>query len=66
MRKNYNILMYHEFSESDFEIIGIYFSKIAKSYGMNVQTCFEYKTLEEYGFTKGECMPKELAYKLTG
>ena len=37
MRKNYNILMYHEFSESDFEIIGKNFSKIAKSYGMNVQ-----------------------------
>lgn len=66
VRKNYNILKYHEFSESDFEIIGKNFSKIAKSHGMSVQTCFEYKTLEEYGFAKGECMSEELAYKLTG
>ena len=31
-----------------------------------VHTCFEDKNLCEYGFTKGECMSKELAYKLTG
>lgn len=36
VRKNYNILMYHGFGESDFEIIGKNFSKIAKSHGMSV------------------------------
>lgn len=66
VRKNYNILKYCDFSESDFETIGKNFSEIAKSHGMSVQTCFEYKTLEEYGFTKGECMSSDLAYKLTG
>ena len=33
---------------------------------MVIQTCFEERNLTEYGFIKGECMSKELAFKLTG
>ena len=33
---------------------------------MTIQTCFEEKTLIEYGFIKGECFSKELAFQLTG
>ena len=33
---------------------------------MTVQTCFENRNLTEYGFKAGECLSKELAYKLTG
>lgn len=33
---------------------------------MTVQTCFEERNLEEYGFIVGECLSHELAYTLTG
>ncbi len=33
---------------------------------MTVQTCFENRTLTEYGFIEGECLSKEMAKKLTG
>ena len=66
VRKNKNILNSQELKESDYQEIGTSFSKIAKDHGMTVQTCFEDKNLVEYGFIKGECLSKELAYKLTG
>lgn len=55
-----------EMTENDYKEIGTSFSKSAKKYNIIVHTCFEDKNLCEYGFTKGECMSKELAYKLTG
>lgn len=66
VRKNKNILNSQELKESDYQEIGTSFSKIASVHGMTVQTCFEEKNLVEYGFIKGECLSKELAYKLTG
>lgn len=64
--KNKNVLQYRKFTEEDYKIIGKNFSKIAKLNNMKVQTCFEDWNLTEYGFTKGECLSHELAYRLTG
>lgn len=66
VRKNQNILKMKEMTENDYKEIGTSFSKSSKKYNIIVHTCFEDKNLCEYGFTKGECMSKELAYKLTG
>ena len=66
VRKNINILKYRQFTNEDYKEIGISFSKSAEENNMTVQTCFEEETLVEYGFKKGECMSKEMAYKLTG
>lgn len=66
VRKNKNTLKCKEISESDYEIIGKSFSNSARGNGMTVQTCFEDRNLEEYGFAIGECISRELAYKLTG
>lgn len=66
VRKNQKILKIEQFTEKDYELIGKNFSRIAKENGMTVQTCFENRTLIEYGFIKGECLSDELAYKLTG
>ena len=63
--KNKNVLQYRKFTEEDYKIIGKNFSKIAKLNNMKVQTCFEDRNLTEYGFTKGECLSHELAYRLT-
>lgn len=64
--KNKNVLQYRKFTEEDYKIIGKNFSKIAKLNNIKVQTCFEDRNLTEYGFTKGECLSHELAYRLTG
>lgn len=64
--KNKNVLKYRQFTEDDYKLIGVNFSKIAKQNNLKVQTCFEDRNLTEYGFTKGECLSHELAYKLTG
>ena len=61
-----NTLNIREFTEEDYKLIGENFSKIAKKNNMIVQTCFENRNLCEYGFTKGECLSHELAYKITG
>jgi len=65
VKRNAHILNIKPFTNSDYEIIGKSFSKIASSYGMTVQTCFENNNLVEYGFIKGECLSQEVAYKLT-
>jgi len=64
--KNEKILNFKSFTEEDYKAIGSEFSKIASRNNMTVQTCFEERNLIEYGFIKGECMSKEMAYKLTG
>lgn len=66
VRKNYQILNIKEFTEDDYREIGINFSASAKKYGMTVQTCFEDRNLQEYGFQVGECISHQLAYQLTG
>ena len=66
VRKNLPHLKYRSFTEEDYKLIGENFSKIAKDNNMVIQTCFEERNLTEYGFIKGECMSKELAFKLTG
>ena len=50
----------------DYKEIGIFFSEIARKNNMMVQTCFEDEDLTRYGFSKGECLSKELAFKMTG
>ena len=66
VRANKHILKDKVLSEKDYENIGLSFSKSARENGMTVQTCFEEKSLIEYGFIKEECLSKKLAYKLTG
>lgn len=65
VRKNIKYLKVREFTEIDYKLIGENFSKIAKKHNITVQTCFEERNLQEYGFIKGECLSHELAYKLT-
>ncbi|MCH5167015.1 MAG: DUF1848 domain-containing protein [Erysipelotrichales bacterium] len=66
VRNNMSILKIKDLSDYDYEEIGKSFSESAKEHGMTVQTCFEDRNLVEYGFIQGDCMPKELAFKLTG
>ena len=66
VRNNSKILKYKRLTEEDYKEIGISFSKSAKENNMTVQTCFEDKNLVEYGFIKRDCLPKELAYMMTG
>lgn len=66
VRKNKSILNNQEFLESDFEEIGISFSRSASRHGMTVQTCFEERNLVEFGFKKEDCVSENLAYRLTG
>lgn len=66
VRKNKSVLKYRSLTESDYQQIGLNFSRSAKENNMTVQTCFEDKNLVEYGFIKSDCLSHELAYKLTG
>ena len=66
VRKNMSTLNFRDFSESDYEKIGLSFSKYANDHGMTVQTCFEDRRLIEYGFVNQDCITKELASRLTG
>jgi DNA repair photolyase len=66
VRKNNNILKIKKFTNNDYEKIGHFFSLSAKGNGIKVQTCFEDNNLVEYGFVKGDCLPMELAFRLTG
>ena len=54
VRKNEKIINFKEFTEDDYREIGINFSNSAKRHNMIVQTCFEQRNLEEYGFSVGE------------
>jgi len=65
VRKNQNILNAKIMQKEDYQEIGLSFSQIAKQHHMTVQTCFEEENLVEYGFVKGECFSKEMAYQLT-
>lgn len=66
VRKNMETLKMRDFTEEDYRTIGEEFSKSARENGMTVQTCFEDVNLGEYGFTIGECLSRELAFKMTG
>lgn len=66
VRKNMNILRVKRLTNEDFQAIGKNFSAIASNYGMTVQTCSEYNTLEEYGFVVGDCVPRILVKQMTG
>ncbi|MCM1053548.1 MAG: DUF1848 domain-containing protein [Ruminococcus sp.] len=65
VRKNMNVLEIKNFTQEDFKMLGISFSKIAKDHNMTIQTCSEYNNLEEYGFLVDDCLSKTLAYNLT-
>ena len=64
--KNVRYLKCRELNENDYREIGVSFSSLARSHNMTVQTCFEDENLVEYGFIKGECLSREMAYNLTG
>lgn len=66
VRKNKKVLNFKELEESDYKAIGENFSASALKHHMIVHTCFEDRNLTEYGFSKDECLSRELAYKLTG
>lgn len=66
VRKNMDCLKLKDFSDADYEEIGINFSKSAKEFGMTVQTCCEDDNLINYGFIKSECLSATMAYKMTG
>ncbi len=66
VRRHAQTLALKPFQEADLAGIGRSFSQTAQQYGMSVQTCFEDRNLEEYGFRVGECLSAEMAYHLTG
>ncbi len=66
VRNNIKYLKLKELEENDYKIIGINFVKIAKKYGIELQTCCEEHNLVEYGFKKEDCLSRQIAYKLTG
>lgn len=66
VRKNMNVLKIKNFTDDDFKIIGITFSRIARRHFMTVQTCSEYNNLGEYGFKINDCVSRDLAFKKTG
>lgn len=66
VRKNEEVIKFKEFTEDDYREIGINFSDSARRHSMTVQTCFEVRNLQEYGFSVGECISREFAYQLTG
>lgn len=66
VRNNQKELNIKEFTEIDYEEIGISFSKSASKNNMTVQTCFEAENLVKYGFIEVQCLSHEHAYKLTG
>ena len=66
VRGNYYILRYRQINENDYEVIGKSFSESARKHNITVQTCNEQRDLSEFGFIKGECISRELAFKLTG
>jgi len=66
VRKNMNVLKIKNFTDDDFKIIGITFSRIARKHFMTVQTCSEYNNLGEYGFKINDCVSRDLAFKKTG
>ncbi len=63
---NISSLKLEEFTESDYERIGINFSKYASMHGMSVQTCCEERTLFEYGFIKEDCVSEGLVEAVSG
>ena len=63
---NINLINPKKMCEDDYRLIGVSFSRIAKKYGMEVQTCCEENNLVSYGFVKGECLSHSLMFKLTG
>lgn len=66
VRKNKATLHFNEMTEEMYKEIGFSFSESARRHGMTVQTCFEDRNLVEYGFVKGDCLSKELAFRITG
>lgn len=66
VRNNINVLKLRDFTNEDFEQIGLNFSKSAKKYGMSVQTCSEENRLLEYGFICRDCVTKEIIKEATG
>lgn len=66
VEKNQTILQTFPFEKEDLKRLGLSFSQIARENGMTIQTCFEKEDLVEYGFIKGECLSKTLAFQLTG
>mgnify|MGYP002619889637 CR=1 FL=1 len=66
VKNNISLLKYKDFTEDDYEKIGLNFSKSAAKHHLYVHTCFEDRDLTEYGFVKDECMSKQLAFHLTG
>lgn len=66
VRKNYKDIGFRDFVEDDYRTIGTEFSKIAKEKNIVIHTCFEKRTLEEYGLKRDDCVSHTLAFKITG
>lgn len=53
-------------TETDYKKIGTNFIQSAKKHNIKIRTCYEEKNLVEYGFEQEPCVPRQLAYQLTG
>ena len=66
VKKNIEALKPKRLTEEDYAKIGLGFAKIARKYGMTVQTCYEERNLIEYGFVKADCLGQKQVFELTG
>ena len=65
-KETFRQLDIHELSEEDMVIVAKAFSKIAKQYGLAIETCAEEIALEEYGINHAKCIDDALISKITG
>ena len=66
VKKNHKYLNYKKINYEDYRELGINFSKMAKEKNISIHTCFEEKTLEEFGLNKDDCVSHSLVFKMTG
>jgi sulfatase maturation enzyme AslB (radical SAM superfamily) len=65
VRKNYKDINPKVLKDEDYILLSKRFKELSNKYGIKLKTCFEDEVLK-FGFLKGECISKELAFRLTG
>ena len=64
-KRNMSAIDYKEIDEGEMRAIGQQFSKIARKYGMPIETCSEAIDLSEYGINHGKCIDDRIISKLS-
>lgn len=64
VRKNYVKMKCHEIKEDEYIKLAEGFKKLEEKYHIRLKSCLEDDVLK-FGFRRGECLSKELVYRLT-